>query len=248
MPDAKAAGPQNKQYNNVGNTGDILKHAALLELAQLISEQPGDAALNYLDTHAFVAEAPVANANWRDEAQALVERWPAYARYLALQGPYVQKGGYLCSSGLGASLLPTARLVLCEHDASTRAALRAQFARMQCGPVQILEDVSCGSLASEAEAAGSLLALVDPFMLSERDWAGACCAVARLWRPGADGLLVVFTFDREATAVNWPAAPDGWEGPVAQIGRAPYFLALYATGDIAAAAVARLVALGWCAL
>ena len=240
-----ASGPHNIQYNNVGNTGDILKHAALVELARLIQQRNLDVQINYLDTHAFVAEAPLANACWHDEVKRLANSHPAYETYYSLERQCVERGNYSCSTGLGAMLLTDARFYLCERDAQTRAALQAQFTRRQCNLVRLLDDVACWDRDIGKVSAGPLLALVDPFALTDGDWDAARSAVARLWAPGADGLLEVFSYNRECTGVTWPRAPSSWAGPIAQIGRALYFLALYAAGDIVAGAAERLATLGW---
>ena len=47
---------ENIQSGNVGNLGDILKHAALVELGSLLRSRNPDGRSNYLDTHTFLLE------------------------------------------------------------------------------------------------------------------------------------------------------------------------------------------------
>jgi hypothetical protein len=59
---------RNRQFANVGNLGDILKHAALTSLVELLYTR-GERLLS-VDTHAFLLEAPCPDpTRWRLEAQ-----------------------------------------------------------------------------------------------------------------------------------------------------------------------------------
>jgi len=55
MNEPTATSRGNKQDRNVANRGDILKHAALVALAELLADH-GD--LRYLETHAYRLMAP----------------------------------------------------------------------------------------------------------------------------------------------------------------------------------------------
>ncbi|MDB4945847.1 MAG: hypothetical protein JWP97_5381 [Labilithrix sp.] len=58
------------QLGNVGNIGDILKHAALVELAAWLTRERTD--VSFVDTHTFQLEAPLPDrARWEREVDAL---------------------------------------------------------------------------------------------------------------------------------------------------------------------------------
>ena len=235
----------NPQLGNVGNRGDIHKHAALVRLARLMAGRNPQQAVHYLDTHAFLVEAPLANPRWREEVEALQGRFPAYADYRALEEPLTARNLYLCSTGLAIACLPAAGLHLSESDAATRMLLQEQLAGRNVAAVRVLAEV-----ARHADPPppfpGPLLALVDPFTLTQTVWSDACRAVAALRAPEADGLLEVFTCHEDRASVDWPAPPEGWRGPLAALADPPYFVAVYAAGDeVAASAMAELAALGW---
>jgi hypothetical protein len=81
-------GRVNKQDHNVGNRGDILKHAALVALAELMALRSD---LYYLETHAYRLVAPCNVKRWHRKVEPLRgER--AYARYVALEKRWIDDG------------------------------------------------------------------------------------------------------------------------------------------------------------
>ena len=121
----------NRQSRSVGNLGDILKHAALVELASLLASR--GAPVSHVDTHTFLLHAPAADrARWTREVDDLAARHPAYARYAALERAFFERTThYRCSSGLVLDVLSDRRhcAVLGEANARTRAELAEQIAR-----------------------------------------------------------------------------------------------------------------------
>jgi 23S rRNA A2030 N6-methylase RlmJ len=234
----------NLQQNNVGNLGDILKHAALGALARLFSNA-GAVAVNYLDTHAYLLRARLANPDWHAQTRRLRAEDAAYRSYVDLEAPWVARGDYLCSAGIIHSLAPHAHLYLSESDPATRAILANQIADHGIEGVTILDGAALWCTAPPSAPRGSLLALVDPFRLTETDWEAALCGLERLHHRRADGLLEVFAFDSLVTELDWPPPPEGWLGPVARLDRAPYHLAVYANGPIRHVARATLERLGF---
>lgn len=234
----------NLQQNNVGNLGDILKHAALDALARLFTI-PGTVPVNYLDTHAYLLHARLANPEWHSETESLQATDAAYRGYVGLETPWVARGGYLCSAGIVHRSAPHAYLYLSESDPSTRMVLADQIAEAGIVRVTLLDEAFRWCTAPPSAPRGRLLALVDPFRLTESDWAAALCGLERLHHRGEDGLLEVFTFDSRGTDLDWPAPPEGWLGPIVRLDRAPYHLAVYASGPIRHAARATLGALGF---
>jgi 23S rRNA A2030 N6-methylase RlmJ len=233
----------NVQTANVGNRGDMLKHAALMHLAQLLARREPRVPVNYLDTHAFLLHAPLANREWRQHVQGLAAARPAYGRYQALQQAGLADGDYLCSAGVVAVMLPEALLFLSECDPTTRALLRRQVDARGRVAV-ILNDAADWRVWRGPRPVGPLLALIDPFALTAADWSAAMAAVDGFAGRGEGGLLLVFDYGRRPV-VTWPPPPPGWNGPVARLHAAPYLLCAYATPDLAGAAVETLVALGW---
>ena len=122
----------NRQLGNVGNLGDIIKHAALVELAGLLAG--GRADVSFVDTHTFQLQAPLPDrARWDREVDALTALHPDYERYATLERAALGRNGtYRCSSGLVLDALRDRRAcaVLGEANSASRAELSAQVARI----------------------------------------------------------------------------------------------------------------------
>lgn len=240
----------NKQFANVGNLGDILKHAALTSLVELLHTQ-GERLLS-VDTHAFLLEAPCPDpSRWLVEAQRECSHHPAFGSYIEHQG---RVGGtpsrYRCSSGLVLDVSRavghrTPALILAECDRDTRARLREQLTIEQVEPHAVLDD------AQELQAvavpdADVMYALVDPFgSLDSAPWNSISEGLSRLARSVKAAVVEVFTYDRARGQIDWPGAPSGFAGPIATIDRGPYHLATYATDGIAEDSARACAALGW---
>jgi 23S rRNA A2030 N6-methylase RlmJ len=236
----------NIQNHNVGNLGDIIKHTALLQLACLIWVRNERVPINYVDTHAYVLRGKLANENWWRVVTRLRDNFSAYQAYINLEEPVIDSGEYLCSTGITVACISDVRLYLSEAHPDTRNLLRHQLAAQNIVPAILLEDVNAWqSLATDQVDKLPLLALIDPFVLTDDIWRSACDAIAKLHNPHAHGLLEVFTYDDTREKIDWPNPPRGWIGPVAQIAMRPFFLAVYTAGDITDDAMHCLTGLGW---
>ena len=75
---------RNKQFANVGNLGDILKHAALVSLIELLHSR-GQRLLS-VDTHSFLLEALCPDpSKWLLEAQRDRSSHAAFESYITHQ-------------------------------------------------------------------------------------------------------------------------------------------------------------------
>lgn len=235
---------ENIQTRNVGNRGDILKHAALVQLALVYADTTVPNSIVYLDTHAYLLQSRLANTNWQQETQTFLNKYPAYQEYYNIETPYVQSGNYLCSGGLINACLPESYKILCENHQVTRRLLKQQLNERDLHSVVVFNDVSEMGMNLEKNDA-SLLILVDPFCLSKEIWQTSLAAIDVLSGPKSNGLLLVFTYDKYSNCITWPEAPKNWLGPIARITHAPYFLAVYTTDSMKFAVQKRLIKLGW---
>jgi len=235
---------ENVQHRNVGNLGDIHKHAALVEMASLVQSRNPAETINYLDTHTFLLQTNVADAgSWREETAE-----PHYRRYREIESSKVDKGRYLCSTGLALELLTAPRLFLAEHHEATRCELKEQLSQENTHPQILAKEIGGLGAIDLSGHAGPLVALFDPFAMSDeellREWDIARRAAASLTATGKDGVILTFQWRRAKEGIALDA-PEGYDGPVATISDAPYHLAMYATAGLAKGAGASLRSLGW---
>ncbi len=230
-----ATDPVNKQDRNVGNRGDILKHAALVALAELMAPRSG---LRYLETHAYRLVAPCDAERWHRGVRSFRGE-SGYDRYAALEKKWVDDGKYRCSVGLALDALPRVRLVLAEHCSHTRRQLLAQLAEEDADHLVLDDAAEFGRLAGSR--AGPGLALVDPFRSVHECWSSFCRGFCALCG-GHDALVLAFQHNRHG--VEWPEAPHGLT-LIATVDDDSYHLASYATPAMGEAACAALGTLGW---
>lgn len=247
MPISKDKQRNNLQDNNVGNLGDIIKHAALLELAKLIQSRNPTTAIHYVDTHAYKLIAGLSNVLWREDVGVLLQEYSAYKSYYDLEKSLAAQSKYMCSSAIVAEVMPNVLLHLSEQDFATRQILKAQLKDYAIEPATLLSDARDWCSLQTTVERRPLLMLLDPFKLSNDYWQSALCAISKLHQLGSDGLLLVFTYDKDNYHVAWPLPPRLWKGPVATINNKPYFLAVYAKENIKADVQHRLAKLGWSA-
>ena len=239
---------QNKQFANVGNLGDILKHAALVSLIELLHSR-GKRLLS-VDTHAFLLEAPCPDpSRWLLDAERERCSHAAFEGYIKHQnGVGADPSLYRCSSGLvvdvsrAAGRVPT--LILAELDSLTRARLKDQLNDERVEPRVLLDDARKLSAIAIPDT-DVMFALVDPFKLDQALWQSIAKSLSRFRRSVKAAVVEVFIFDNSKARVEWPGAPAGFTGPVATIDRRPYHLAIYATSGIAEECGRACVALGW---
>ncbi len=230
----------NIQDRNVGNVGDIVKHAALVALAELLRRR--DAGLvRHVETHTFRLVAPLPDpAGWRARVATIPS---AAAAYVAREEPWVAQRLYRCSAGLVADTLgaPT-HLLLAEAHGPTRAALAASLAEEGL-TVDALVDDAAALAALPPGPPAPLLVHVDPFDHPRGYWP----VVARLldaWRrPDQDAVVLAFAYDKRGP-VDWPAPPPGLVA-LGRLDTPPYGLAAWASPGFAEDARGVLGALGW---
>ncbi len=226
----RMARPTNRQSRSVGNLGDILKHAALVELASMLAAR--GAPVSYVDTHCFLLHAPLADPErWHREIEAHVERHPAYERYAARERASIARtGDYRCSSGLVIDTLEDARgsTVLGEANAATRTDLRAQIADEHLTNVFVVDDAVEIDTTARVPRGGVLLVHVDPFSLTPALWATLRASLDAMSGRSSESIFVLYRYSRSARSA-WPAAPAGTLGPVAEIRGGPHEIAVYAS-------------------
>jgi hypothetical protein len=156
----------------LGNVGDILKHAALVELAAWLARERAD--VSFVDTHTFQLQAPLPDrARWEREVDALAARHPAYERYATLERSSLGRNGhYRRSSALVLDALGDRRAcaILGEANAASRAELSAQIAADRFENVLVVEDAARVDDVARVPGGGTLLVHVDPFRLSSELW------------------------------------------------------------------------------
>lgn len=228
----------NVQDGNVGNLGDVVKHAALVALAERLRARNAGL-VRHVETHTFRLVAPLPDvARWRDRTAA-----PAFAAYAAREAPWVDRGLYRCSAGLVADTLGApVRLLLAEAHAPTRALLADALAA-EALPVDALVDDAAALATVPPGPPAPLLVHVDPFDHPRGYWP----IVARLletWRaPAHDAAVLAFAYDK-AGPVTWPDPPPGTVA-LGRLDAAPYGLAAWATPAFADDARDALRSLGW---
>ena len=232
----------NLQEDNVGNLGDILKHAALLQLIRFFNGLAGRKA--YLDTHCYLLQGRLVNPNWSAEVHGLLQAYPLYHDYLRVQQPYIERGAYLCSSGIVSQQSDDIELMLSESNPDTRDVLQKQ---LHTGDIRasIKDDMALWHGHLNIKDGENIFILLDPFRLNERLWRDACLLLEQGMAATAHGLLLVFHYDKADGPFAWPRAAVGWDGPVASLSQAPYHLAVYGTPALGQTAARLLVALGW---
>jgi len=236
----------NRQTGNVGNLGDIIKHAALMDLAAALAR--AHAEVSYVDTHTFLLHAPLADRDrWSREVDALATMHPGYARYAELQRDSLARTSeYRCSAGLVLDVLGEKRVcaVLGEANPATRAELSAQLAAESRTNVYVVNDAARVDEDARVPRSGALLVHVDPFTLSPELWPSIAGALDALVSRSADAAILVYRYSRNAST-PWPTAPKGAEGPVAEHRGGPHAFAVYASPAIADAVRHVCNALGW---
>lgn len=230
----------NRQSRSVGNLGDVLKHAALVALAEKL------APTHYIDTHTFLLQAPPADLpQWNGDVARLLAAHPAYERYVAMErASFERTGMYRCSSGLMVDVLGArARVVLGEANGVTRAALKEQIRVEARANVDVVEDAVAALRGSRADA-GGLLVHIDPFALTSELWASLAPALDVLCASASDVAILVYRYTRSAPS-PWPTTPRGTTGPVAQTRGGPHELAAYASPAMMKPVQDVCASLGW---
>lgn len=247
----------NKQLENVGNLGDILKHGALVRLAKLMSTKAIKAPLLYFDTHAFMLNAPWNNKlKWKQAVNRELAEHPYYKDYVRLEADRLdEEEAYRCSAGLVIDVINDIphRVYLAEKDDETRRTLQDQVRS---------EPIRCDAIVDEASKLADIVppggddyeyeksdvavfALIDPFELEHAEWAELSGIIADFTAEDSYGVIQVFDFDVDAKETQWPEPPENFYGPVATLDRGPYHNAVYATRRMVGQVQEALDLIGW---
>ncbi len=247
----------NKQLENVGNLGDILKHGALVRLAKLMSTKAIKAPLLYFDTHAFMLNAPWNNTlKWKQAVNRELSQHPYYKDYVRLEADRLDEDeGYRCSAGLVIDVINDIphRVYLAEKDDEARRKLQDQVRS---------EPIRCDAIVDDAIKLGDIVppggddfeyektdvavfALIDPFELEHAEWAELSSIISGFTEEDSYGVIQVFDFDADEDSPTWPEPPEHFYGPVATLDRGPYHNAVYATRKMVEQVQDALELLGW---
>lgn len=233
----------NVQHGNVGNLGDILKHAALAGLGYALRDRVGSDVC-YVETHSFLLSAPVADGlEWARISGQWAGSYPGYDRYIDLERDAVARGEYRCSGGLAQDVIAPSAACLAEADPQTRERLASQVQQEGLSGITIVEEADRLPEALRGSRNRGFLMLVDPFEDPTEYWPTVDSIVAEVRQPESVGAIVVFAY-RDST-LAWPPPPDGFGGPVATIERLRFQLAVYATASFEKASQQVLDSLGW---
>jgi 23S rRNA A2030 N6-methylase RlmJ len=236
---------RNRQSGHVGNLGDIIKHAVLVELASMLAERSEP--VSFVDTNTFLLHAPLANAErFHREAEAHVAKHPAATRYLELERAHLARtGDYRCSSGLVLDALGDRRAcaVLGEANGLTRATLKEQLVEEGHRDVHVVDDASAVDRGGWVPAGGPLLVHVDPFSLTPEAWAPMAPALDAMSSRSSAAVFVLYSYTR-AARTEWPTAPTGTSF-IAENRGAPHEVAIYASTSLAESVSAIAASLGF---
>lgn len=236
---------RNRQSGHVGNLGDIIKHALLVELASMLRDlgEP----VSFVDTNTFLLHAPLANAErFHREADAHVAKHPAAARYLEREREYLGRTGeYRCSSGLVLDVLGDrcGCAVLGEVNGLTRATLKEQLREEGYGNAHVVDDASGVDRGGWVPAGGPLLVHVDPFALTPEVWAPMAPALDAIAARASASVFVLYSYIR-AFRTEWPTPPMGTSF-IAENRGAPHEVAIYASAALREAVGTISVSLGF---
>lgn len=187
---------KNLQDTNVGNLGDILKHAALVQLAKLFSEEVMCSDKYYLDSHSYLYQSRLATKDWQELSQKLLHASSLYQDYIDIEMPFIKKGEYLCSSGLVNKALPDAHLLLCETNKATREWLLQQLADNKVSYYTVKEQMYKWVKGKKFRQLPNLLALIDPFELTDDLWQSANQCLRGMVSIGAPVIMLVFDYKK----------------------------------------------------
>lgn len=232
----------NMQAGNVGNEGDILKHAALCALAHRLQKLHPDRTITYLESNAFLRETRLANPDWAMQTDLLCRQFNGYEAYRSLQAPFATQQRYLCSVGIANSILGKAENILYEADPETGSLLGQQL--QQAGDDTRLLGTDHGQLQQlpVIHPKQPLLALIDPFVQTDGLVSNALSLLA-VPDAGVDTVVLLFDYRKHSNPV-WPGATAAVANR-AVMNRSPWHLACYWRGRNAPAFSPVLESLGW---
>ena len=202
-----------------------------------------------LETHAFRPTSKLGHEGreaWERHQRRLPDT-EAVRLYRSLEAPYVDKGDYLCSTGLAHHLLQTrtcgaTEFLLCEESPDSLDLLRTAFpdATILDNNKSLLDNVS-----SWSRRYNTVIALIDPFTFNDiinvlEPWLGAFYNVVN-----PNGALISLVFSHSPTGVPWPQATESSAKLAGSLAEIPYCLAVY-TNPIGLSLVQdQMTSLGW---
>ncbi len=234
----------NIQLGNVGNRGDILKHAALIQLAEVLRQRVGPESV-YIETHAYLLYSFIVDArDWKHQSLRLTQTWCGYHAYIERETKWVERGRYRCSAGLALDVLSPDLAFLAEIDLQTRRQLKRQLREAGfSNRVMVTESTDrLPAVIGKRECNGFLM-LVDPFENPRECWPTVSCIAQAIEHAELMGAIEVFAYADKA--FDWPSPPAGFKGPIATVDQYPFQLAVYATALFEKPAQELLGDLGW---
>lgn len=233
----------NLQDNNVGNLGDILKHAALIQLVKVFSDSI-EGTKYYLDSHSYLYQSRLASGIWHEQAAELLASSKHYQEYIDIELDYVNRGEYLCSSGLVNKLMPDANLLLCESNRTTREWLLQQLADNRVTYHTVKAQMIKWIKGKAFKRLPNLLALIDPFELTEELWLSVNTCLGKMIDSQASVIILMFDYKKQLTR-EWPSKTENGLPLAARVCMQPYHLAVYVTEDLCKSVQSSMAALGW---
>lgn len=234
---------ENRQLANVGNLGDVIKHAALVELASRLAD--ASLPVSFVETHTFQLHAPLPDrARWEAQLEELASKHAGYTRYATIERAFLARTGrYRCSSGLVLDVLGERRAcaVLAESNAASRAQISSQLSAESAttrANVTLVDDAAAVDRAETVPAGGALLVHVDPFSLSTETWATFAPALSAMAARSACTAMVVYRYSRGARTA-WPLPM------LAETRGGPHEVAAHASPELADVVREACASLGW---
>lgn len=235
---------KNIQDNNVGNIGDILKHAALVNLLPILKAEKNK--VTCLDTHTYRLDSELANTDWQSDVDRYLSSYPAYRKYIECESKYVAQGRYRCSSGIMIDELDEPVLLLSERHQPTRELLTEQLEEESVS-YMLEHELLDWPKRNDLSETDKLFVLFDPFEFNNNEWQAVTKIINSIFLDTGTGIIEAFTYQHQHRYLDWPEPPTSWLGPVSVIDQEPYHLAVYASRNISAEVTETLNQLGWSA-
>eukprot|EP01080_Neovahlkampfia_damariscottae_P000009 gene9-4260_t len=219
----------NIQFKNVGNLGDILKHAPLIEFLRLLKK---DEPVIYIDFHTFLIEAPFPNKkSWEETVTKLGDSYKNYKKFQS------ENSKYLCSSGTSIKILSSEKnlFIFSEQDEKTRENLKSQISIknyfLMNNSRNLTKLVKENEKIKEIEFNG-MIGLIDPFKITTEEWNAIIDGLNVNFSTIERGIILCFNYTKEEK-MDWKQlkAPNNYElrGFVNQF---PYTLSCYSTSKV----------------
>ncbi len=200
---------QNIQTSNVGNFGDIIKHALLVQLIQFLKNR-SRSNFTYVDLHTFLMQYAANFPTWSSNVSQLDDMCK---EYIDIEREHYSKtNNYLCSSGIAAQLLEKhshANLILSEQCAETKKTLKSQLDILTELDHQIMNHSTELSSYLKPSSNTALFVLIDPFKLDQKEWSEHMSAIINVLQQSTnmDVVIEVFNYDERSVDEHWKDFP-----------------------------------------